>query len=658
MKITYKYILAILIILLVSPLGIAQHNKKKFNKEQALKDAEFYKIVDVPFPKDIVLEVGGLALTDDNKLGIATRRGEIWLVDNPTSTKPKFNLYAQGMHEVLGLAYKDNSFFAAQRGELTQYIDENNDGEADYFKTIYSWPLSGNYHEYSYGPRIDKDGNMYVHMNCTYAGQGYSKAKWRAWLLKISPKGEMTPIATGFRGPVGFTIAPNGDLFYSENQGDWIGSGWVTHIEKGDFVGHPAGLAWTDEPNSPLKLKPEAIQSDKHTMYEYAKEIKELKTPAVWLPHTILGISTSDILYDTTGGNFGPFEGQQLVGDQGNSKIVRVFMEKVNGVYQGAAFGFVEGFSSGILRMIWAKDNSMFVGMTSRGWGATGKAPYGLQRLIWTGKTPFEIKTMKALKDGFELEFTKPINKKMAKDITNYNMATFTYKYHVKYGSPIVDKQNAQIKKATVSKNGLKVKLTVNGMRLGYIHQISIPTLTSTSGDTLLHTDGYYTLNQVPGGILKSPKAEIQKEGASKKSQSKRTNKKPIEWNGKAPQQKITIGTLTGLKFSTDKVVIKSGERIQMTLSNSDEMLHNIVIMKPGAETPNTVGTMALQLGLDGPEMNYVPDSDLVLYHSGIVEPESKETIYFTAPNTPGEYWIVCTFPGHSFTMRTKLIVK
>ncbi|NIJ44883.1 azurin/glucose/arabinose dehydrogenase [Wenyingzhuangia heitensis] len=655
MKNTYKHIF-LLFVLSISQIIVAQNKKKTLNKEQAEKESEFYKIVNVPIPDDIVLEVGGLALTDDNKLGVATRRGEIWLIDKPTSPKPTYKLFAQGMHETLGLAYKDNSFFASQRGELTQYIDKDNDGEADVLKTIYSWPLSGNYHEYSYGPKIDKDGNMYVHMNCTYAGKAYSKAKWRAWLLKITPEGKMTPIATGFRGPVGFTIAPNGDFFYSENQGDWIGSGWITHVEKGDFVGNPAGLIWTDEPNSPLKLKPETIKSDHLSMYEYAKEVKELKTPAVWLPHTILGISTSDILYDTTGGKFGPFEGQQLVGDQGQSKIVRVFSEKVNGVYQGAAFGFVEGFSSGILRMVWAKDNSMFVGMTSRGWGATGRKSYGLQRLVWTGKTPFEIKTMKALDDGFELEFTKPVNKKMAKDIVNYKMATFTYKYHEEYGSPIVDKKNAMVHKAEVSKDGLTVKLTVHGMRLGYIHQLAIPNLTSTNGELLLHNTGYYTLNQVPGGELKSHQMTMLMEGTKKLEQPKRITKKPTSW--KKIDQKITLGTVPGLKFNLEKIEIKRNQKIQLTLTNNDDMLHNVVIMKPGVDTPDTVGTMALQLGLDGPEMNYVPDSDLVLFHSGIVGPESKESIYFTAPSTPGQYWIVCTFPGHSFTMRTKLIVK
>ncbi|MEZ4847999.1 MAG: hypothetical protein R3B93_05125 [Bacteroidia bacterium] len=56
----------------------------------------------------------------------------------------------------------------------------------------------------------------------------------------------------------------------------------------------------------------------------------------------------------------------------------------------GNLFPFLEGFSSGILRMIWGENATMFVGMTSRGWAATGKDLYGIQRVKWTGRLPFE----------------------------------------------------------------------------------------------------------------------------------------------------------------------------------------------------------------------------------------------------------------------------
>ncbi|APZ46089.1 large, multifunctional secreted protein [Polaribacter reichenbachii] len=647
-----KTILVVALVLCIDQVFFGQ---SKSIKE---KEAEFYKIVDVPIPADVKLEVGGLAFTDDDKLGVSTRRGEVWLIDKPYGQSPKYKLFANGLHEALGLAYREGNFYLSQRGELTKLVDKNGDDEADLYKTIFSWPLSGNYHDYSYGPKFTENGDMIVTLNLSWQGGGKSTVRWRGWMLKITQDGKMTPIATGLRSPAGFNINPEGDIFYTENQGDWVGSGRMTHLEVGDFAGHPEGLKWSNDPLSPLTLKPEDIEDNSGlTLYEYSKKEKEVKAPAIWLPHTILGISTSDILYDTTKGKFGPFEGQQFIGDQGHSKIMRVYMEKVNGVYQGAAFPFREGFSSGILRMIWGSDNSMFVGMTSRGWASTGKKEYGLQRLEWTGKTPFEIKTMKAQNDGFELEFTKPINKEQAEDVSNYNMATFTYKYYKTYGSPIVDQQKAMIHKAEVSEDGLTVKLTVHGMRLGFIHQLEIPKLTANTGEKLLHKKAYYTLNEVPGGELKSVQMEMKKSD-KKIEQPKRTTSMPHEWGEAGADEKVTIGTIPGLKYDVEEITISRNRKIELTLNNNDDMIHNIVITKQGKETPLKVGEMALKLGLDGPDLNYVPFSDLVIAHSGTVGPEGSETIYFTSPSKAGEYWIVCTFPGHSFTMRTKLIVK
>jgi len=637
--------------------GIAQNKGNKVNKSQLEKVSEFYKIVDVPIDPKIKLGVGGLALTDDDKLGVSTRRGEVWLIDKPYSQNPSYSLYAKGLHEALGLAYKNNGFYLSQRGEITRLEDTNGDEKADVYKTIFSWPLSGNYHDYSYGPKFDKNGDMIVTLNLSWSGGGKSLVRWRGWMLKVTTDGKMTPIATGLRSPAGFGINPEGDYFYTENQGDWVGSGRMTHLESGSFAGHPAGLKWSNDEKSPLILVPEDIEDNSGlTLYEYAKKVPELKAPAIWFPHTILGISTSDILYDTSEGKFGPFSGQQFVGDQGHSKIMRVFMEKVNGVYQGAAFPFVEGFSSGVLRMIWGSDNSMFVGMTSRGWASTGKKMYGLQRLVWTGKTPFEIKTMKALSDGFELEFTKPIDKNLGGDTSNYKMVTFNYNYHKTYGSPIIDQQKAMVHAAEVSEDGLGVKLTIHGMRLGYIHQIELADLKSASGESLLHNKGYYTLNEVPGGTLESMQMAMEKSD-KKIEQPKRITEMPKNW-GKGADEKIVLGTIPGLKYDTKEITINKNSKIELLFNNNDDMIHNVVITKQGEETPLKVGEMALGLGLDGPNLNYVPFTDLVLAHSGTVGPEQSETIYFNSPSKPGVYWIVCTFPGHAYTMRTKLIVK
>ena len=620
---------------------------------------DYYTMTTVPIPEGVVLEVGGMAVMPDGRLAVATRRGEVWLVENPSmegGAAPHFKRFAHGLHEALGLAYHDDALYTAQRSELTRLIDRDGDDRADRYETVYAWPLEGNYHEYSYGPVFRDDGAMLVTLNLAWVGYGASLSPWRGWTLAISPDGEMTPLASGMRSPAGFGLTSDGDLFYAENQGDWIGSGYITHVEEGDFVGNPAGLRWSTLPGSLLSLLPDDIPDTGQPLFEVAESIPELKPPAVWFPHTILGISTSDILEDSTGGAFGPFAGQLLVGDQGHSKIARVFLEKVNGVYQGAAFPFREGFASGVLRLAWGVDGSLFVGMTSRGWASTGPAPYGLQRLAWTGKMPFEVKAVRAQPDGFELEFTMPVDRQTARNPASYDVTGFIYHYHSTYGSPPINQQPGRVRGVVVSDDGMRARLKIDGLREGYIHELKMPGIRSESGLPLLHDAAYYTLNQIPDGAplalgAMAPDEDQRAETVATSSmpQPRRQTTLPASWTN-GPDATITIGTLPGLKFDTDGFDVAAGSRVKLIFTNNDDMLHNVVITTPGAATD--VGQAAIQLGLKGHEMDYVPASDAVLFHTALLEPETAEAIYFTAPSEPGVYEFVCTFPGHAFTMK------
>jgi azurin len=61
---------------------------------------------------------------------------------------------------------------------------------------------------------------------------------------------------------------------------------------------------------------------------------------------------------------------------------------------------------------------------------------------------------------------------------------------------------------------------------------------------------------------------------------------------------------------------------------------------------------------VDGAAKNYVPDTDDVLFHTALVLPDASDTIYFTAPATPGDYDYLCSFPGHSALMKGLLRVE
>ncbi len=498
---------------------------------------DYYKIISIPAPEGILLEAGGVATLPDGRIAVSTRRGDVWTIENPAmenGAAPQFTLFASGLHEALGLTYKEEALYVAQRGELTKLMDKNGDGKADVYETIYAWPLSGHYHEYSFGPKIAPDGSFFVTGNVAFGDEewwrGESRVPWRGWTMKIKPDGTMEPWATGMRSPCGLGMI-NGELFYDDNQGDWQGSGGIFHVTKGSFTGHPAGLKWTGQPNSPVKItteqlyakvgarqfrregqyvKPENIQDEKdpNFLFELKNDFPETRLPAVWLPHGVLGISNSEIISDETAGKFGPFAGQVFVGDQGQSKIMRVVMEKVKGEFQGVAFDFRAGFQSGVLRMNWGHDGSLYAGLTNRGWGSAGTATAGLQRLLWTGKIPMEMKTVSAMPDGFEIEFTHPVDKATAENLDSYFGRSYIYKYHPVYGSPAVNDEKLNIKGVKVSEDGMKVRVVVDNLKQYYLHELNVAGVRSKDGLPVLHNTAYYTLNNIPEGA-KLPIGEL-----------------------------------------------------------------------------------------------------------------------------------------------------
>ena len=529
MNISKKIIISIVYILIVLA-AVAQTKRTP-------QEDDYYKIITLPTPEGMLLEVGGVTTLPDGRIAVCTRRGDIWIVENPTmqnGTTPEYQLFASGLHEPLGLIWHEGSLYAAQRGELTKLTDKNGDDKADVYETVYAWPLSGHYHEYSFGPKLAPDGSFFVTCNVAFGDEewwrGESRVPWRGWTLKIHPDGTLEPWATGMRSPCGLGMI-DGEFFYDDNQGDWQGSGGIFHLTKGSFTGHPAGLRWTNLSNSPVKLtteqlyakvdqrqikkegqyiKPENIidEKDPPFLFQVKNEFPETRLPAVWLPHGVLGISNAEIIKDETRGKFGPFDGQIFVGDQGQSKIVRVVMEKVKGEYQGVAFEFRSGFQSGVLRMNWGHDGSMYAGLTNRGWGSAGTSSAGLQRLLWTGKVPMEMKTVKAMPDGFEIEFTLPVDAKTAEVLDSYAGRSYIYKYHPVYGSPTVNEEKLNIKGIKVSSDGMKVRVVTDNMRQYYLHEINVGGIRSTTGLPVLHSTAYYTLNNIPDGA-KLPLAEL-----------------------------------------------------------------------------------------------------------------------------------------------------
>jgi hypothetical protein len=469
-------------------------------EEERLTD--FYTVEDIPLPEGLMPEVGGMDFMPDGRLAVAFHRGEVMIYDPDAAN---WTLFAQGLHDPLGVhVLNEHEMLVMQRPELTRLKDTDGDGEADeYLTETDDFGISGNYHEFAYGPIPDGKGNYIIGLNAasnnagvwdetrgTYnplgnPGEGmYSPVPYRGWLMQLTKDGQLQPYASGFRSPDGIAFDRKGNLFVTDNQGDWLGTSALYHVEQGKHYGHIASLVWKEGWDKDLTTIP-------------VDSFDSMRTKAaVLFPHNIMADSPTQPLFIPDSIDFGPFAGQLLVGEMDYPRIMRVMLEEVQGEMQGACISFMDssGLSLGSHRMEFGPDGSLWIGKTAYAW----VGDKGIQRIRYHGGTPMDVLHMHVTPKGFDLTFTRPVNPELATNPKNYQFNRYYYKYHIEYGSPRTDEQPVTVEHIAISEGGKKVSLELEEMVEGYVYDLQIDSLLSEEGILLKNNRMFYTLNNLP----------------------------------------------------------------------------------------------------------------------------------------------------------------
>lgn len=499
--------------------------------------ANTYEIEEIPLPPGMSPELSGIAFTPEGKLVVVNRHGEVWIT--PDAKAEPWRRFAFGLHEPLGvLALSEKEILVTQRPELTRLRDTNGDGVADHYETLNDdWQVTDNWHEFTFGLRQDATGDFILatglpdvageistrfpreplRLEKVHQEAKPSPGRYEGWVLKVSPDGKLKPIASGFRTASGVGLSPDGALFITDQQGDYIATSTLVHVQPGRFYGHAASLKWRDDYHGPVDLE----------------TLTRLRSPeAVALPHGAMGGSPGEPVWDTTGGKFGPFSGQVFIGDF-TKLISRVFLEKVAGEYQGACFPFIrdavglaaiqansgkdnltipaggEGLKhfrdvpprsgtplrAGNMHMAFAPDGSLYVVQTTRGWGQGD----GLQRIVWSKKEPVEIATMQLTREGFRLTFTVAMDAARLQNVKTFRLGRFRYLYLPK-GSSRVDEGAVEITSVHVSEDRRSVELVVRDLEPGYIYELELEKLHAANGRAVENPLAFYTLTRTLDG--------------------------------------------------------------------------------------------------------------------------------------------------------------
>ena len=466
-------------------------------------DRDHWTVEDLPLPAGCVMEVGGMGFLSDGRLAIATRRGQVWIVENPLAddlSEVKVTLFHEGLWEGLGLSIVDDRIHVLQRGELSRLEDNDGDGVCDAVVTVADdWGVSGHYHEFAFGLPRTKDGDWFMGLNVSFGDpewwHGRSTVPYRGWVMRVSPDGTVVPWATGVRSPNGVAVDSKDRLFVTDNQGDWVASSPIYHVEQGDFFGHPKSLNWTDDYRASGMVADDEIPP--------AMAATGRKPVAVWIPYQ-WSRSTGNLLEIAPGGAFGVPEGQFVVAELTNGMILRAGFEEVQGVTQGWVLPLVQKIGS-VNRVLQAPDGSIFCGLTNRGWGGLAPAD-GLVRVRHDGEALMEYADMRIvdasdeLAYGFELTFSEPVAAGWEATPETVSMIQYDYDYWWEYGSP--ERHTSSMELSTIALSEDRRTLTVRSedMIPAMCVRLTAKGVTSAAGGALVHPTISYTINQLPSG--------------------------------------------------------------------------------------------------------------------------------------------------------------
>jgi azurin len=195
-------------------------------------------------------------------------------------------------------------------------------------------------------------------------------------------------------------------------------------------------------------------------------------------------------------------------------------------------------------------------------------------------------------------------------------------------------------KRATIDTLASKLsyaKALLEALRTGKITKTEIPNYTARN------------LQKMLGGSFDKVYGKILEMGELSEISKNPVNPLP---DGFTNARRIEVGVLAGLKFNTDRIEAKAGEKIVFVFSNDDSSgtMHNLAIITPGSR--QAVLDAAIAMGAAGLKKNFVPEIPELLASTPQVAQGMKYTLYFAVPEEPGNYHFICTYPGHGLIMQ------
>ena len=622
--------------------GGAPRYEKEIITKGALGQGIPYAVdtITLPFenPWGSLIYSGGHDFMEDGSVMLCTMQGDIWHgrgIDHDL-TEIRWRKFASGLHQPLGLYIEQDQVYVQCRDQITRLHDLNDDGEADYYEP-YSRALSTSKsgHDFTCGLQRDAAGRFYT-------------ASGLQGVMRVSSDGESAEVlATGLRNSDGIGLTPDGLVTVPSSEGDWMPASMIAAIRPdGDVLNR---FARADEAGSG---SPKPFFGRPGVNLTHPPEI-----PMLYLPRGLDNSSGGQVYISSQ--RWGPVHGNLVHLSFGAGRAFLLLRDEFDGWIQGAVVPIAGEMLSGVHRARFNPvDGQLYVsGMA--GWGTYTTQDGCLQRIRYTGGEETQLPIdFHIHENGIRVSFSQPVDHSVVVQTANHFAQAWNYRYSGAYGSPEYSHRQLglrghdviSIQSVTVLEGSREIFLEMRNLQL--VNQLHLLIRTSEDEDHDLfltvnrmdvpfqQIDGYQAVEKVrlPHPML----SDLERPMATKRN----PHGKPIP-----NAREITIAASKNLMFDRDHFTAQPGEVIRLTFKNPDAVPHNWALIEQ--DSLEEIGLLCNRLISDPDAVanQYIPDTKKVIAYTNIVEPFSEHTIYFRAPNEPGKYPFLCTFPGHWMVM-------
>ncbi len=490
------------------PVYYGKENQSAPENQVKIPENYPYAVDRIPLPFDNPwnswIRPSGLDFFPDGRLAMSTYLGDVWIaegIDNDLD-QVKWQRIATGLFDPFGLKIVNGEIYVTCRDRIVRLKDFNGDGETDFYESFFAdtdvshIPVQA----FNYSLQTDSQGNFLY----SKGGQ-YTNDDEPGHLIRVSPDGKkQQSVAIGFRAPNGVTVGPKDDIYVSDNQGNWGPANKINLIKEGEFYGYiPSIRAHDTQPG-----RTEYSMRTPLAAANYPDDIlpETFEEPIIWLPQEFDN-SPGDGAW--TPKDWGPLGDQLIHTSFGKGWVYQVLMQKVDSTTQAAVSALPFQFAAGIQRArVNPADGQYYIaGIT--GWDDSFASKYGsLDRIRYTGGEGFFMEAVNVRSNGIEITFNQKLNQDIAKQLKNYQIEQWDYRWTEQYGSANWSVKNPDeegqdtvaVKEVEVSNGGKTILLKLAETDLQPVDQMRV-VLSLQSEDGQPYQDSMYmTIHKIPDG--------------------------------------------------------------------------------------------------------------------------------------------------------------